>query len=60
MSFTYDATDLSTDLAKLRLALGDTVTLRLNRFGLTTGRDMIIGGMATGSDPDETILTLWG
>jgi len=43
-----------------QLTLGDTVTLKLNRFGLTTGRDMIIGGMATGGDPDETILTLWG
>jgi hypothetical protein len=43
-----------------RLRLGDTVTLKLNRFGLTTGKDMIIGGMATGADADETILTLWG
>jgi len=43
-----------------RLTLGDTVLLRLNRFGLTSGKAMIIGGMATGRDPDETILTLWG
>lgn len=43
-----------------RLTLGDTVLLRLNRFGLTGGKAMIIGGMATGRDADETVLTLWG
>lgn len=48
------------DADDFRLKLGDTVTLKLNRFGLSAGRDMIIGGMATGSDADELILTLWG
>lgn len=48
------------DAEDFRLKLGDTVTLKLNRFGLTAGRDMIIGGMATGSDADELMLTLWG
>lgn len=42
------------------LTLGATLTLRLARFGLTAGRDFIIGGMATGRDADETILTLFG
>lgn len=48
------------DAEDFRLKLGDTVTLKLNRFGLSSGRDMIIGGMATGSDADELMLTLWG
>lgn len=48
------------DAEDFRLKLGDTVTPKLNRFGLSSGRDIIIGGMATGSDADELILTLWG
>lgn len=48
------------DAEDFRLKLGDTVTLKLNRFGLSNGKDVIIGGMASGSDADELILTLWG
>jgi hypothetical protein len=56
----YQVPVLRTVIEDYSLTLGATVTLRLNRFGLTSGKDMIIGGMSTGADPDETVLTLWG
>jgi hypothetical protein len=42
------------------LTLGKTLTVRVNRFGLSGGKDFIIVGQGTGRDADETILTLFG
>lgn len=56
----YRVPVLRTTIDDYSLTLGATVTLRLQRFGLSGGKLMIIGGMSTGSDPDETVLTLWG
>ncbi len=36
------------------------VAYLLPRFALSGGKNLLVGGMATGSDPDELLLTLWG
>jgi hypothetical protein len=57
----YQVTVQRTWFDSKALKLGDTVTLKLaGRLGLTSGKDFIVGGVATGANADETTLTLWG
>jgi hypothetical protein len=56
----YQVTIQQSKWDELGLALGDTVTLTLPRFGLDAGKDFIIGGKGTGQSADWCRLLLWG
>ena len=56
----YQVTIQQSKWDELGLEIGDTVELKLSRFGLSAGKDFIIGGKATGRSADWCRLLLWG
>jgi hypothetical protein len=56
----YQVTIQQSKWDELGLEIGDTITLKLSRFGLSAGKNFIIGGKTTGRSADWCRLLLWG
>lgn len=55
--YTYQTVMAHTDFM---LNVGDVYTVYSDRYGLTTGKNLVIVGIAESASPEETRVTFWG